>query len=63
MIAKCTYCGTVFDTHDGGSACSAECGHIACPDCEARKIPEPNIGEDQLCIECLLQREVCPITY
>lgn len=35
MIAKCSYCGRGFDSHDGGARCP-KCGKIACPGCEPK---------------------------
>jgi len=47
MYAKCSWCGDGFDSHDGGQVC-AECGRVACPDCERGLFHEDAF----VCSEC-----------
>ena len=50
MTAICSFCGKVFDSHDGGVYCQG-CHTVFCPTCEEDKI-ETHLRADGLITRC-----------
>ena len=52
MIAQCSECRVLFDSHDGGSRCFL-CGRTACQKCEGITFDSPDRANSQgVCKQC-----------